>query len=154
VEFDHVQPVASGGTATLDNVRLLCRAHNQFAAECAFGAGFMEEKRMAAAEGRAEPHDEKRLAGAEKRAAAMEDRTAPAAVVVPAAQVERHPADQDRRDIVSGLRNLGFRAGDACEAAAFAIRIQGASLAERMRAAISYLRPRKAAPTANPTRAA
>ena len=45
LEFDHVEPVARGGQATVGGIRLRCRAHNQYAAECAFGAGFMERKR-------------------------------------------------------------------------------------------------------------
>ena len=50
VEFDHVEPVACGGEATIDNVRCLCCAHNQLEAERRFGAGFMEEKRRQAIE--------------------------------------------------------------------------------------------------------
>ena len=50
VEFDHVEPLACGGKASVDNVRCLCRAHNQLEAERRFGAGFMEEKRRLAAE--------------------------------------------------------------------------------------------------------
>ena len=45
LEFDHVHEFARGGEATVGNVRLLCRAHNQYLAECTFGAGFMDEKR-------------------------------------------------------------------------------------------------------------
>lgn len=45
LEFDHVDPVARGGKATVDNVRLRCRAHNQYEAERAFGAEFMQTKR-------------------------------------------------------------------------------------------------------------
>ena len=45
LEFDHVLPVAQGGTSTVENVRLCCRAHNQFEAERRFGADFMEEHR-------------------------------------------------------------------------------------------------------------
>lgn len=45
LEYDHKLPVARGGTSTVDNVRLRCRAHNQLEAERVFGAGFMEEKR-------------------------------------------------------------------------------------------------------------
>ena len=48
LEFDHIEPVARGGTATVDNVRLLCRAHNQHEAERAFGAEFMDDKRARA----------------------------------------------------------------------------------------------------------
>ena len=45
LEFDHVEPVARGGEATVDGVRLRCRAHNQLEAERVYGAGFMHEKR-------------------------------------------------------------------------------------------------------------
>jgi hypothetical protein len=48
LEFDHIEPVARGGNATVEGARLLCRAHNQYAAECAFGAEFMERKRAEA----------------------------------------------------------------------------------------------------------
>lgn len=37
LEFDHIRPHADGGAATHDNVRLLCRAHNQYEAEQFFG---------------------------------------------------------------------------------------------------------------------
>ncbi len=46
IEFDHVEAVARGGRATVANVRLLCRAHNQYMAECTFGAEFMKAKRQ------------------------------------------------------------------------------------------------------------
>jgi hypothetical protein len=45
LQYDHVIPVARGGTSTVENLRLRCRAHNQLEAECTFGAGFMEGKR-------------------------------------------------------------------------------------------------------------
>ena len=45
LEFDHIEPVARGGESTADNVRLVCRAHNQYAAERTFGSEFMERKR-------------------------------------------------------------------------------------------------------------
>ena len=48
LEYDHVTPVARGGQATLANIRLRCRMHNQHDAERMFGAGFMSEKRAAA----------------------------------------------------------------------------------------------------------
>jgi 5-methylcytosine-specific restriction endonuclease McrA len=48
LEYDHVQPVARGGDSTVGNLRLRCRAHNQYEAERVFGAGFMHEKRAAA----------------------------------------------------------------------------------------------------------
>jgi hypothetical protein len=45
LEYDHVQPVARGGQATIGGIRLRCRAHNQYAADCAFGLAFMNGKR-------------------------------------------------------------------------------------------------------------
>lgn len=48
LQFDHVDPIARGGVTTADNVRLLCRAHNQHVAERTFGAEFMDRKRMEA----------------------------------------------------------------------------------------------------------
>src|SRR5688572_65326 len=54
LEFDHVEPVARGGGATEDGVRILCRAHNALEAERAFGASFMVGKRRDAAKSRRE----------------------------------------------------------------------------------------------------
>jgi HNH endonuclease len=45
LEYDHIDPVARGGKSTVDNVRLLCRAHNQHAAERTYGTEFMDQKR-------------------------------------------------------------------------------------------------------------
>ena len=46
LEYDHILEFARGGEATVQNLRLLCRAHNRYAAERTFGAGFMHEKRQ------------------------------------------------------------------------------------------------------------
>jgi len=46
LEFDHVIPVALGGMPTVENVRLRCRAHNQYEADRVFGAEFMGRKRQ------------------------------------------------------------------------------------------------------------
>jgi len=37
--------VARGGRASVDGIRLLCRAHNQYEAERVFGGAFMQGKR-------------------------------------------------------------------------------------------------------------
>jgi hypothetical protein len=50
LEFDHIEPVARGGVATVDGMRLRCRAHNQYDEDCTFGAGFMARKRERARE--------------------------------------------------------------------------------------------------------
>jgi len=47
LEFDHVEPLARGGRTSVDGVRLLCRAHNQYEAERLFGREFMRAKREA-----------------------------------------------------------------------------------------------------------
>ena len=48
LEFDHIEAVARGGQPTIENIRLMCRAHNQHAAESSFGIDFMERKRAEA----------------------------------------------------------------------------------------------------------
>ena len=47
LEFDHIDPVARGGQATVATIRLRCRAHNQYEAERAYGPEFMRQKRAA-----------------------------------------------------------------------------------------------------------
>jgi hypothetical protein len=44
LEVHHHEPFARGGEATVDNLRLSCRAHNQYLAELDFGRGYMGEK--------------------------------------------------------------------------------------------------------------
>jgi len=58
LEFDHVQPVALGGPSTTANLRLLCRAHNQYAAEQVFGADHMKAKREEAMRERKQQTDQ------------------------------------------------------------------------------------------------
>ena len=45
LEIDHRVPRAKGGTSEADNLQVLCRAHNQHAADVIFGRDFMEQKR-------------------------------------------------------------------------------------------------------------
>jgi hypothetical protein len=47
LELDHRLPVARGGAGTADNVRMLCRAHNQFEAERILGRESVEAGRAA-----------------------------------------------------------------------------------------------------------
>jgi hypothetical protein len=121
LEFDHVEEVARGGVTTVDNIRLRCKAHNQYSAECTFGVGFMDQKRRARMErcinrGRcddATPQDR----GAEEQEAL-------------------------ERDLAAGLKTLGYRPSEIREALAHCRTLNGASLEERMRAALALLRPR------------
>jgi hypothetical protein len=48
VEFDHIDPVGVGAGSPPDNVRLLCFAHNQFAAESFYGKEHMRRARQKA----------------------------------------------------------------------------------------------------------
>jgi 5-methylcytosine-specific restriction endonuclease McrA len=54
IEFDHRVPLAKGGETTVENVRLLCRPHNQFEAKREFGPALIQSKREQAAAERAE----------------------------------------------------------------------------------------------------
>jgi 5-methylcytosine-specific restriction endonuclease McrA len=47
LEYDHILEFARGGEATVENIRLRCRGHNQYTAEKTYGAGFMSAKRAA-----------------------------------------------------------------------------------------------------------
>ena len=52
LEYDHIAAIADGGASTVENLRLLCPAHNQLEAERRFGKGFMEQQRTASKSGR------------------------------------------------------------------------------------------------------
>src|SRR5690606_2699444 len=43
LEYDHIIPRALGGASTVDNLRLLCRNHNQRAAERVLGKHCVDE---------------------------------------------------------------------------------------------------------------
>jgi 5-methylcytosine-specific restriction endonuclease McrA len=53
LEFDHWKERSRGGAATIENIRLRCRGHNQYAAERTYGKEFMREKRREAVEAQA-----------------------------------------------------------------------------------------------------
>jgi 5-methylcytosine-specific restriction endonuclease McrA len=126
LEFDHAEPLARGGRATVANIRLRCRAHNQFAAELAYGADFMQRKREAAREPR-----RRRPISAAARAGAGPRRISPAA-----------------DEIEMPLRNLGFSADEARRASHYCRDYSDASLENRLRRALCYLKPRASAVTA------
>jgi hypothetical protein len=54
LEFDHNTPACLGGQPTVDTIRLLCSAHNQYEAERILGVDFMRRKRKDAAAERAQ----------------------------------------------------------------------------------------------------
>jgi len=138
LEFDHIDEVARGGRATLEGIRLRCRAHNQYGAECSFGAEFMRQKRQEAR--RAVMESRTRAAARAKPAAAAPDdtraREAAAARVTPPVAAEQ--------DVIPWLRQLGFRTQEARQAAKLCEAIPDASLEQRVRVALSHFHPRGA----------
>jgi hypothetical protein len=117
LEYDHVDPVARGGQATVAGIRLRCRSHNQFEAERTFGTEFMRHKRQ------------------EAQRRATETRARTAATTEPAPQREMTPEP----DVAPWLRQLGFRAEEVRRAAALCAAIPDASLEDRVRVAVSSL---------------
>jgi hypothetical protein len=121
LEFDHVTEVARGGEGTIAGLRLRCRAHNQYGAECTFGTEFMRHKRESA----------RQAAAARAQAAAAEPAGAAEPTRVPATGVA---AD---RDVIPWLRKLGFNAAESRHAAALCEDLPDASLEQRLRVALS-----------------
>ncbi len=116
LQFDHIDPVARGGKATVEGMRLRCRTHNHYEAERAFGVAFMRRKLQ-----------EARLAAAEAQAKAAVEARAKAA------------AKERTRDVLAGLRGLGCRTDQARRAAEFSETLDGATLEERLRASLKFL---------------
>ena len=114
LEFDHVVPVARGGETTAANLRLLCRAHNRHEADRVFGAGFMARKC-------ARPEDR----GVEGPAPAL----APGPVDSPGIE----------EDLVTALRQLGFRPQEARRGLELSASEVGAPLETRLRMALRGL---------------
>ena len=117
----------------MEGIRLRCRAHNQFGAECTFGAEFMRHKRIAAAEARV---------AAKVRAEASAGGPSVATVRAQAAVAEQAAREAEARDVVLWLRQLGFSAREACDAAELCRNMCEASLEERVRVALSYFHVR------------
>jgi 5-methylcytosine-specific restriction endonuclease McrA len=131
LEFDHIDPVARGGETSADRMRLRCRAHNQYTAECTFGAGFMRGKRE---EARCRAAQEQAHARARKRGQTQ-------------SQAAEEPTSE--LDVRPWLRQLGFSAEEARRGAALCAQIPDAPLEQRVRVALRGLAPncvRKAAP--------
>ena len=124
LEFDHVEPVARGGRATIEGMRLRCRAHNQYEAERVFGAGFMDRKRH---EARLAAHEHS--ARGRKEEAAARDASAR----------ERALSKQQAQEVLAGLRSLGCRSDEARRAIAYTEALHGVTFEERLRAALKFV---------------
>jgi hypothetical protein len=128
LEFDHAEPYARGGPSSTAGLRLRCRAHNQHAAEQAFGAGFMHRRRE---EARLR-QEASRAAGVRAGAAVRPGRSGQAGAGASAAHAE---------DVIPWLHALGFRSDEARRAAESCAHMPGAPLETRVRAAIRSLAP-------------
>jgi len=139
LEYDHIDPVARGGEATVDGIRIRCRTHNQYEAECVFGAGFMSEKRemaMRAAAGRREERE--REAAAQR---AERERVAAERLAEREAKARAAAADPEK-DVTPWLRRLGYRADEARRTAALCDSLPTeTSLEDRIRFALRQLMP-------------
>jgi 5-methylcytosine-specific restriction endonuclease McrA len=133
LEFDHVREFARGGDATVDNVRLRCRAHNQLTAELTYGTDLMRTKREDARRAAAERHSRAAAAAAQERA---------------------RVAKEKAEEVIPWLQALGIRADDARRAAARCESMPEASLEERVKAALSGFAPKDVAPTPRRARVA
>src|SRR6267154_4188287 len=122
LEFDHLDPVARGGRATVAGVRLLCRAHNQYTAERTYGADFMRGKREQAKQRAAQAKAER------------ETRELARAAAVAAAK----KADE----IIPWLRALGCSLQTARRGVELCAHIPDAPIEERMKVALRGLAPR------------
>ncbi len=122
LEFDHIVLFARGGESTVENLRLRCRVHNQYEAEQALGENFMAAKRAEARRG--------------------------AAPAMPPPPPEADETAQHMRDVYSALRNLGCPVDRARRGAEHAGTLVGATIEERIRAALQSLGRKPQAPFA------
>jgi hypothetical protein len=114
LEWDHVTGVARGATATVGEIRLRCRTHNQYAAELMYGKEFMRHKREQAREAAAK----RREARASRVAEAPPARTSPRDATHPrpspgnvVMQVEA--TSEADEEAVSWLQMFGYAVEDA-----------------------------------------
>ena len=128
LELDHIEPVARGGESTTDNIRLLCRVHNQFEAECTFSPEFVAGKREQAREWAAQARAE---AAAKTSAEARAQANAEAKAKTEAkARAAAETASQ--KEVIPWLRALGCNAETARRAAERCVGMVGAPLERRV----------------------
>jgi hypothetical protein len=125
LEYDHVEAFARGGQATVGGIRLRCRAHNQYAAECTFGSEFMRGKRE-------QGHVRATRAQAEAKTQVLASEQALARAAAETASQE---------EVIPWLRALGCNAETARRAATRCAGMVGAPLEKRVRVAVQSLGP-------------
>jgi len=120
LEFDHVVPIAQGGETTLQNLRLLCRPHNQYEAERVLGKDHVASKRELAQRERAKTKAAARASKARR-------------------QVRDEALQARHDDVFEALRGLGYEVARARRGAALVDTMPVASLETCMRAALTHL---------------
>jgi hypothetical protein len=120
LEIDHVTPVSIGGRTTADNLRVLCRAHNQYEAGRVLGREHVQRQRELAERARTRARAARK---ADEQRAKTRD----------AARQARHD------DLHAALRGLGFRADEARRGVALADTTPDASLEACLRRVLPEL---------------
>ena len=159
LEVDHIQPVALGGETKPENLRLLCRAHNQYEAERVFGKERVHARRELASRERARAkaaaeasaaRAKARIAVREGAAPALEREQADAnavtsnpretATAMPS-ELEAHasPRHPDHDDLVTALLGLGFKQAEARRGAKLAESMPNATLEACLKLALTEL---------------
>jgi hypothetical protein len=155
LEFDHRNPVALGGAPTVENLRLLCRPHNQYEAERKLGAEVVRAARR-----RRKPGDRRKSEHGSGTAQATRvdahaspdgghaqpwtpasDTTGAVSAVTSGVSATTSSADsaESDRDLALALRGLGFKSEQARMALTVAPPATGATFEERLRAALAVL---------------
>jgi 5-methylcytosine-specific restriction endonuclease McrA len=116
LEYDHIVAIGKGGTSEASNVRLRCRAHNQYEAERVYGKPFMQNKR------------EQAKAAAAKRQAEREAKKAAQEAI-------------DHDELMPGLRGLGFSKEEARFALSKCSPVAGMTIETRFKRCLALLAP-------------
>ena len=142
LEFDHITPLSLGGLTEPSNLRLLCRAHNQFEAKRRLGSDHVKSKRELAKRTRERDRAAKK---AEKARAAKRDKDRKEREKQQPSEPKRSAELQARYDDVKGaMVGLGCRSAEAEQFAALVDEMPDASLQDCVRAALrAYGRPLK-----------
>ena len=133
LEIDHIQPLALGGRTEPENLRVLCRAHNQFEAERVLGKEHVERKRELAQRERAQVRAAKAASASHTKVRAA-DKSSLSSVSVGGAA--KHPHHDD---ILAALLGLGFKQAEARRGAELAAERLEASLEACVRRALTEL---------------
>jgi hypothetical protein len=127
--------------ATVEGVRLLCRAHNQYEPERTYGAGSMERKREEVRREREKQREAARRA-AEARRAEQERRRerdrAEAAGKREAARATKAAESDPGTSVIPWLRSLGVQPDQARRAAEAVAHMVDAPLEDRVKVALGF----------------